>query len=84
MSTAESKVPYIRLDDYGLITYLKMVGYDVIVNKSNLFEVQISPNNLEKEISKYKNSEFKVFDETGKALKKTRKSSQVLTPTKIG
>ena len=73
----DSGVPHIRLDDYGLITYLKMVGYDVVINDESLFEVQISSSNLEREIKNYKNSQFKVFDETGKALKKARKSKSL-------
>lgn len=70
-----SNIPFTRLDDYGLITYLNMKGYEVQAN-DGLFKVRISMNSLEKEIDLYKISDFKKFDDTSKKLKKILKISR--------
>lgn len=67
--------PFIRLDDYGFITFLKMKSYEVQANKG-VFEVRISTINFEKELTLYKNSDHKVFDDTSKVLKKMLKASK--------
>lgn len=74
-----SNIPFTRLDDYGLITYLNMKGYEVQAN-DGLFKVRISMNSLEKEIDLYKISDFKKFDDTSKKLKKILKISRDKTP----
>lgn len=72
---SDKKVPFCRLDDYGLVTYLAMKKYEVQV-KNGVFEVKIGTNALEKELLLYKSSQHKVFDDTGKHLKKMLKASK--------
>lgn len=70
-----SNMPFNRLDDYGLVTFLKMKNYEVQI-KNGIFEVRILPQTLEREISIYKTSPHKTFDDVGKQLKKMLKSSK--------
>lgn len=60
--------------DYGFATFLFMNNYSFVVNDKNIALFNITPNQFENELKKYRQSVFYNFDINSKKLKKQLQS----------
>lgn len=70
----QGKRSFIRVDDYGFITYLSLMGCELRCD-NRIFEVQLSMEEFDSQLSKYNLSNYKKFDDESRRLKKRLKSS---------
>lgn len=65
---------FIRVDDYGFVTYLSLLGCELQCERK-VFEVRLTPGEFESHLTKYLSSNYKKFDDESRLLKKKLKTS---------